>query len=613
MADNKSVLEEALLEAQQLEEAVKSNAKEILAATMKQEIEELVKESLNEQEEDDFVDEDEVSLDFEDDDDEEYEDQEEEEFVAPEGEEEAMVSIGMEMGTDEPALDLTRASDDEVLKVFKSMGAEDGIVVTQDGDTIDIEDQEAGTEYKIELAESKFRNNLLIREGYDKKDSMDETFVDAVDDSEMYEMDYMDKETMEGYGKHHMDEMEDEYMEGYGKKHMSEMEDEPIYEISLEDEMALGEEDMDFEELNELENEMEMEEGSHWGGNKHDYHREMGADGHRHRMGDVGGGKYGKGGHYKDYEMLEGDYSDRHMNEQTFMDKVMKQINDLLDDAEKAKLKEKGGSSWIKGVLEKAKKEANKKAMVKKALGFFKSDGIITSDKSGSLGSFLARIMQKELEDNPSQKGLRKSGTGESIPARTRTEMLKGVGGVKKGEEEVDEASRTYGFGSKSGRGLRKAFTPNRYHEYPMNESSRDSINKIIETAKQLQTENRHYREKNKEYRQALKVFRDKLNEVAVFNANLAYSTKLFTEHSTTKKEKVNILRRFDNVTTLNESKNLFNSLNSELNSKVNKLNESVQKTITKTPSGGSSVNLIESKTYESPQITRMREIMGKL
>ena len=55
MSNNKSVLEEALLEAQQLEEAVKSNAKEILAATMKQEIEELVKESLNEQEVDDLV------------------------------------------------------------------------------------------------------------------------------------------------------------------------------------------------------------------------------------------------------------------------------------------------------------------------------------------------------------------------------------------------------------------------------------------------------------------------------------------------------------------------------------------------------------------------------
>ena len=47
----KSILEEALLEAQALEDAVKSNAKEILASTMKQEIEELVKESLSEQEE----------------------------------------------------------------------------------------------------------------------------------------------------------------------------------------------------------------------------------------------------------------------------------------------------------------------------------------------------------------------------------------------------------------------------------------------------------------------------------------------------------------------------------------------------------------------------------
>ena len=94
MADNKSALEEALLEAQQLEEAVKSNAKEILA-TMKQEIEELVRESLNEEEEDDLVDtdEEEVSLDFiDDDDDEEYEDQEEEEFLAPD-ETDAMVSM----------------------------------------------------------------------------------------------------------------------------------------------------------------------------------------------------------------------------------------------------------------------------------------------------------------------------------------------------------------------------------------------------------------------------------------------------------------------------------------------------------------------------------------
>jgi len=432
MSNNKSVLEEALLEAQQLEEAVKSNAKEILAATMKQEIEELVKESLNEQEVDDLVvmdDEEEVSLDFDDDVDEEDEDLEDEGMMFPD-EEEAMVS--MEMDADGPLLDLTMEPDETIMKVFKAMGAKDGIIVSQDGDTIDIEDQGAGTEYKIELAESRKRNNLLINEGYGKKDSMEE--------------------------EKDMEDMEEGMMGD---------DDEPIYEISLEDDMV------------------EM-----WGGNKDDYKRMDG-----HKTGIRGGGKYGKGGHYKDYEMdmPEGKYS----------------------------------------------------------------------------------------------------------------------------EKEMGEASRTYGFGSKSGRGLRKGFTPNRNLEYPINESTKNKMSKLLETTKKLQTENQHYRVKNKEYRQALKVFRDKLNEVAVFNANLAYSTKLFTEHTTTKKEKINILRRFDNVTTLNESKNLFNTLNSEFSSKVNNLNESVQKTITKkitkTPSGGSSVNLIESKTYESPQIARMREIMSKL
>ncbi len=45
---SKSILEKALLEAEQLEETMKSNAKEILSSTMKEEIHELVKESLNE-------------------------------------------------------------------------------------------------------------------------------------------------------------------------------------------------------------------------------------------------------------------------------------------------------------------------------------------------------------------------------------------------------------------------------------------------------------------------------------------------------------------------------------------------------------------------------------
>ena len=53
----------------------------------------------------------------------------------------------------------------------------------------------------------------------------------------------------------------------------------------------------------------------------------------------------------------------------------------------------------------------------------------------------------------------------------------------------------------------------------------------------------------------ALKQFRQKLNEVAVFNSNLTYSVRLFTEHSTTKNEKVDIIKRFDEAKTLKEPK----------------------------------------------------------
>jgi len=123
-------------------------------------------------------------------------------------------------------------------------------------------------------------------------------------------------------------------------------------------------------------------------------------------------------------------------------------------------------------------------------------------------------------------------------------------------------------------------------------------------------------RAKNEEYRKALDLFRTKLNEVAIFNSNLAYATRLFTEHSTTKQEKINILRRFDNVDTLKESKNLYKSIKDELGSPKsteNTITESFERTVSKTPSTGSAANLIESKTYENPQFLRMKDLIGKI
>ena len=163
-------------------------------------------------------------------------------------------------------------------------------------------------------------------------------------------------------------------------------------------------------------------------------------------------------------------------------------------------------------------------------------------------------------------------------------------------KEEAKEAARTLGNGRAFGRkGLPKPKAAPRHLEV-------ESYKRQIANLK----------EKNEEYKKALDLFRTKLNEVAVFNSNLAYATRLFTEHSTTKKEKINILKRFDNVETLKESKNLYRSIKNELSDSTTVVTESVANKIQKTPQKGST-NLVESKTYENAQFLRMKDLMNKI
>jgi hypothetical protein len=159
-------------------------------------------------------------------------------------------------------------------------------------------------------------------------------------------------------------------------------------------------------------------------------------------------------------------------------------------------------------------------------------------------------------------------------------------------EEEIEEASRTKAFGHKGGL-KKKMFKAGR----------KDEINEQVSKL----------RKQNNEYKKALVLFKDKLNEVAVFNANLAHATRLFTEQSTTKKEKMEILKRFDSVNTITESKRLFNTIKSELDSKT-PINESIDRKLKNTPSSSSSKKILsEAKAYESPQYTRMKELMNKM
>ena len=207
------------------------------------------------------------------------------------------------------------------------------------------------------------------------------------------------------------------------------------------------------------------------------------------------------------------------------------------------------------------------------------------------------------------------------------------------GEEELEEASmaRTFANGTRATSGTRKgtpksSVTPNKSlaKQNGIKESRKprtaQASSRVIKENKMLKGTLSKYGDqvkvlkgKNEEYKKALSLFREKLNEVAVFNSNLAYTTKLFTDHSTTKKEKLNILSRFDEVVTLKESKSLYKKINGEVSSKGPlPIREVISKkggtrVITESSNSVKNSTIRENKVYQDPQMKRMMDLMGKL
>jgi hypothetical protein len=520
MKENKLV-QEALIQMKQVEEAIAENAKGILASTMKEEINQLVKESLSEQADEDEIeldadmdmsaDNDEVDMDMGMDSDDESEDME----------------MDFDMDSDETPIDLTDASDEEILKVFKAMGEDDGIIVKKDGENVHLSDDNADVEYLVKLGESE----------------------DEMMEDDMMSDDMMEDDMMTDDGEY--DESVDDVIDAIFSGNMSDVDsedmsddEEVVYEITLDD----------------------------------------------------------------DSEMMEDEMEDSEMMEQDDMEDDDMEDNDMEDDT----MMESKNTIKPKGVgMGKPKFD------YKKTTGGFKED---MKQGPKSVGTGKAKFDYKKGANMEGKSKVVKAETKEGDYGMNRGDKSKTMKGkedytTKKGmtnskgekafeKQETKEAARTYGMGSKEGRGLRKGITNNRNYVYGKSGVKVEST----------QEEVRMLREKNEEYRKALNVFREKLNEVAIFNSNLAYATRLFTEHSTTKKEKINILRRFDDVETLKESKNLYKSIKDELSKVETKsINESVGAKLNKTVTTGSSTTLIESKTYENPQFLRMKDLMGKL
>ena len=498
MAKEKSLVEEAIIQMKNLEEAVAENAKGILASTMSQEIKELVKESLTEQDDEEVdteVDMDDMDMDTDMDD-----------MDVDVDMEDDMDTDNMDMDMDdEDTIDLTDVEDDEeILRVFQLMGPEDNIVVTKDDSgNISLKDEENNKEY------------MIVGEGDEEYEDMFEQFDDEFDFEDEEEEEDTDSEGIEDIISRVFDNDDEESEFGESDEMMFDEEEdmgeeEIVYEISFDDE-----DDSEFDEEDDTDLDME------------------------------------------DDGMMES----------------------------KMSVKPKGtgfGNPNKKNVYSNKPNQEGGFKTVKKSV-------------NPTMGTGKAKFDYKEGENSGTKFGNNKM----VKKTETKEQTTKVANTTKKVEPK--EASRTLGNGSN----FRRGGLPKPRAHSSFNTAIKENTNT---------NELRVLREKNEEYRKALNVFRNKLNEVAVFNSNLAYATRLFTEHSTSKQEKINILRRFDGVENIKESKNLYKVIKDELTGTSSQpMNESLERTIAKAPSTGSAINLIESKTYENPQFLRMKDLMTKI
>ena len=583
MQENKSLVQEALIQMRNVEEAIAENAKGILHSTMKEEINQLVKESLSEQ--------DEVDLDADIEDDEDTDDVDMDVDMDVDNDTEDMdmdVDTEIDMDSeDESPIDLTDASDEEILKVFKAMGEEDGIIVKKDGEDIHLTDNDADTEYLVKLGESEEDEiNMNETDEIMNQTETDESVQDVIDaifskDGDTSEVDIEDVESDDEMMESDDDDDDDEMMESD--------DDEVVYEIHLDDDDEMMESE-DDEMMESDDDDDEMMES------------------------------------YQDEdEMMESDDDDEEEEldeeEEESIDETYNHRRAVREGKSTVKPKGVGIGSGPKftykskaaGGFKEDKKEGPKSVGTGKAKFEYKKGAnmeakskVVKAETKESYGSKKDEFKRSKV-DGVEKKAGTKDGHYKDYEGKfggNKGDKSKTHAGKDYEKTETKEAARTYGFGSKEGRGLRKGITNNRNYVYS------NSGVKVEST----QAEVSMLREKNEEYRKALNIFREKLNEVAIFNSNLAYATRLFTEHSTTKKEKINILRRFDGVETLKESKNLYKSIKDELsNGDTQSITESVETKLNKQVSTGSSINLIESKTYENPQFLRIKDLMSKL
>lgn len=145
-----------------------------------------------------------------------------------------------------------------------------------------------------------------------------------------------------------------------------------------------------------------------------------------------------------------------------------------------------------------------------------------------------------------------------------------------------------------------------------LNKKHSREMNQMNEQLTAKQGESKSLKEQQLKYNSALKKSNQLLEQLAVHNTNLLHITKLFTEQTVSREEKIQIATQFDGVKTVNESKILFEALNQTLPKKSLSQKKNVQQLKEEMVSNTAKKEILkEEKTFKDPDFERFNKLVG--
>lgn len=150
-------------------------------------------------------------------------------------------------------------------------------------------------------------------------------------------------------------------------------------------------------------------------------------------------------------------------------------------------------------------------------------------------------------------------------------------------------------------------------HERERRHRNRSGVNPTMNRSanEAVQRQLRSIQNENKQLKNIAGQMRDRLNEAVVINASLGKIVKLVTENTTTRDEKINIVNRFNDVQTVKESNQLYESISKELKN-AHPINNTVDKAMNG-QIAESKKNVVETQLYECDDLSSTRDLMHRL